>query len=1387
MTEQQSHGADEPTDEELAAERDECLALLSRTSSDDPEAAEHCARVGAMSAVLFARLGAPEDLTLAAEAFELAFRTPGDTALWAVWRIRYGYVRACEYDRDEDPEVLEEALDLVCEGLAELPEGEEWGQERLLGRQLLASGSKIRVGLAEQDGDDRRAELLAESVELHQGVLPLLEPGTEEEIDLHASLGWLHLQRASGGGGDVDDAAASAEHYRAVLAAALPTSDLPLVRHSVGLALIVHGRATASREVLEEAREAFEAAVHEARRAGGRPSWAWEAEIRATFIRAMIWSTWKDQAQGAAAEAELNSLLAEPEAVDRLLPHYLDGFGRLLFERASVRGDGAGQDRAIGLLRRAVDEWQPARDGKVTAPAFFLAAFQQGRYQDDPDPERLHEVVRASTLVLEDDELSEDGLDMARMMGGWAWIKLEEHGVLPDSPEAVPDAMGMAQMTKSYWRLFDEIGQGRSFLDYSETDDDFPGLVKGTASPARLRHVFDEAYARWTAMEPGRGRAEIALGLLSHVMIFDPHGTHITAEQKTALTTCVLEADDDDPNWQRRAHAAVAHTRLWEEMTGIGGAGTDDVMDHLARASAAAGTTPAMGNAIDLTRMMATTHRGQTAGAADDVEAAGEAWQRLREDPDLSPYLRRMMDAHQAGIDAQRAVQAGDLGAADGCLDRMLRTHTDLDADDPARVELWTAIENARTGRDDLARRLGVPPGPPLMGRPTVTELRRAARRLPRDHAAWVLGDNGVTRFHRAVDDGNALALQEAMGLLREAHDMVDEGTESRLRYASCLGAAHCGLASVQANPFARSRELAQGIALLENAFRGAGGPEHRLYASTGLALARAYRTRNELRLDDRTTGRHVGLDSLRGHTWAALLQSGTDHATNAALQATAAAREVAAWCLRDNALEEAVQALDACRGLVLHAAVTSRQVPERLVAAGHRELAEEWQATGVTAEPAADPLRAARAPLTLPSALRRRVLSALTGAEGSQDRLLDPPTVQEIATALRSLRKDALVYLVPASDDAGGTAVVVTSGGDVHAVPLPRLKEDAAPLRDYAPEPAGAGRDLGPVPGGGPALRAASLRHQLERLCGWAWYAGIRPLFDAFAAPSDPGRVPRLVLVPMDALGLVPWHAAWEEGADGRRRYAVQEAEISYAASARLLCDVAARTPAEHTGSALVVGNPTGDLPYAGVEADAVQRVFYPRGTFLGRRADGTADGPGTPGDVVEWLADGGADEGGVLHLACHAAIARDARRTAHLHLYGGELAAEELTEAIGAGRSRLGLVLLAACRSHVSGRGHNEAYSLATAFLVAGARSVVGSLWPVPDDATSVLMFLTHHFLRREGETPARALRRAQLWMLDPERRPPAELPPLLAEWARRVDPHDLSAWAGFTHLGQ
>ncbi|MGW3353897.1 CHAT domain-containing protein [Streptomyces bungoensis] len=1589
--------------DDLTAERDAVLDRLAGLSADDPEAAGLCGYAGELSHRLYLLrddTDRDDELALADEAFEHAFRAPGDDPLWASWRIRYGHLRGVQYEAGGDGRLLRSSWELLVEGERGLPRDDpDFAWEREFGRYVLALCAKLRC-LAEPDS----AELLQEALRRHAEALEHAEPGSGEETDLRAGAGYLHLQRALRHG-DVDAAEESARHYRALLGAVSP-ADLPQLHFSLGLATMVRGRARADREELEAARDAFGTALTELRRAGGpEPDWAFEAEANAVFVRALVWATWHDVGQSAAAEIEVRGLLARPGAEERLLPQHLDMFGRLLYERAAARDDAAGRDMGIALVRRALDQWEADRDGDLVPTAMFLAVFQQTRHHDDPDPARAQDVLRATGLVLADDGDPHGLAQSARMLDGWARYTLADHGVLPET-DGRPDGLDTELLRQTLTDILGDFQAGRAYVDFGE-EDFLRGMGRDMTGPHRRVQSFEESLARLRAIEPGSpGRAELATMMLSNLVVVDPEGTFVTAEHRRELMEAVLERAELDPAWRGKAHAVTGMARLHEEMSTGSGAGLDEVLAHFDRAEADGG----LGSEPDeygltIARFMAQTYRGQTGGAGDDMEAGAATWRRLRSDPAMPAHLRRMVDLQQAGFDAYSAVRRGDLADADRNIAALTEGHAALSDEDPSRIEILVLLENARMGRDNLARHLGVPPLPPLAVRPSTDELRRHARRLPRDHRAWVLGDMGMTRFVRAVERQDGPGIVAAIGLLREAHELCEPGSDSRLRYANSLGIAHCALSELEIDRVRRRERLAKGITLLEGAFAEAGGPEHRLYADTGLALARAHRSRDDLHRRDRATARALGLKSLRGHAWAALLQSGTDHATVAAAQATGAALEVAGWCLKDDRPEEALQALDACRGLVLHAALTSATVPDLLTATGNTDLAAEWRSAG--AEQPADPLGAVSAPLTVPSALRRRVLAALTGADAPhQARLLDPPSPEEIAEALRTLTKDALVYLLPATEDTPGTALVVTSGATVHAIPLPTLAEEAAPLREYGPaegpsrttpaqpdatlgddgpaqgalgggslggvvngrpaqtpaggslgspvsgrgrswgvpgpsegtlagwergedgvrggdraaqdpaggslggpvsggdrswgapgpsdgalaggegrqgesgvrggdrpaqDPAGGslggpvsgggrpwvasgssdgplagrggwqgedgvpaerggqpggdapagwagrpdgdapaawdgrpgdgegvvagrsvevdadgagfagpGRDLGPVPGLRPAV-PQSLRAQVDRLCGWAWYAAMRPLLEAFEMPA--GRLPRLVLVPMGKLGLVPWHAAWQPGGPRGRQYALQAAEISYAASARLLCQVAARPAAEHTGAALIVGNPTGDLRHAGEEADAVQRAFYPEARYLGRRTTGPTDGPGTPGEVLRWLRETPHD-GAVLHLACHASVAENARRSAYLSLHDGPLAAEEIT---GAGGDRLGLVLLAACRSHVSGRGHNEAYSLATAFLAAGARSVVGSLWPVPDEATSVLMFLTHHFLRTHGEPPARALRRAQLWMLNPDRELPPEMPELLAERARRIDPHDLSAWAGFTHLGR
>jgi CHAT domain-containing protein len=380
----------------------------------------------------------------------------------------------------------------------------------------------------------------------------------------------------------------------------------------------------------------------------------------------------------------------------------------------------------------------------------------------------------------------------------------------------------------------------------------------------------------------------------------------------------------------------------------------------------------------------------------------------------------------------------------------------------------------------------------------------------------------------------------------------------------------------------------------------------------------------------------------------------------------------------------------------------------------------------------------------------------------------VQPP---EIRQALTTVGADALVYLVPATLEQSGAAVVVGVTGDVDVVALPDLVTGP---RSVAARLAATGvRDAGPV--AGPV--AATDVPAIDDVCRWAHAAAIGPVL-RHTERWQLRRPVRLILVPMGLLATVPWHAAFRQDAEGRH-YAVDEAVFSYAVSARTLC-TSATFPDRPIRAALVVGDPGGDLPHAGLEARAIGDAFYPGCTYLGRPA-----GTGTPAQVLDWIATA-APGPSLLHFACHGRVDPRSPADAHLALAGGTLTARDLLDASRTAELVMERVFLAACTTGATGADHDEVFSLATAFLAAGARTVFGSLWPVPDAETSVLMFMVHHFLA-ESHTPADALHRAQRWMLDPWRRPPPEMPAELATNCGSSDLANPMAWAAFLHLGR
>ncbi|MFF5684216.1 CHAT domain-containing protein [Streptomyces albidoflavus] len=1238
-------------------------------------------------------------------------------------------------------------------------------------------------------GDAEDALLLLDEV---RDALELLRgrpgfEGDEQQAELGDMLGHVALLRVERTG-DRETAEEGLAHYRAARSLQPDHPRNRRLAYASALFPRVLAHFHGDPDALRRSRAEVTAALDEARGLPEEEGWQWPARVEAARTGAELVLGVGDRGLAGTVEEEITGLLDDPRAGE-FSAATAELLGRLLHHRAQERADQAGLDRACGLLRHALRRWD--LDRPAAHPCYLLAITQQSRYLRAPRPERLTDILLAARRMRADaassgrwgEEVAELG-PLADKLGGFARELLLGHGWSADHPDLVPFAG--VDWQAELGDIVARTREGRLGMDFSDTlqDGPYPGSLPDIA---QLTGDLGERVEEWERLPEGPERSRQAAVLMGTLSLTDPHHAHLSQEQRDRLAEAASAGPDGtapDPGLRTQLEALLAMNALHSEQ---GAPGLDAILERMARARAAA--DPGTGKLLGVMEVLATARRAGASRTTDDLEEALRGWEELRPGHGLGEVLGELMDAQvTALVRLPLALRHRDLPAVDDCLGHLQETFDGLPPGHDAHAELASQLALARAQRDSLAASLGLPADDAhgTAPAPDVAEVREAVARLSRAERAAALASHASGRLAVLARDDGAGPLDEVEALFQEAYELVEEGSDDRLQHAFGLAAVHL-LRAVRTGTPLPARRTAQRAALdlLGEVLAGAKGPEHRLHADAALSYGRTLRTWTAT-ADDLALSRRAGLSALRGHAWRALVQSGTAHTTLAARDTTDAALEVAGWCLADDAPEQAFKALDACRGLALHAAVTTWSVPARLRAAATAGpgapdpallgLVADWEA-------AVRPTPGQETP-SVPSALRRRVLDALAAHGGSGDRLLEPPSPDDVAEALRRAGHDALVYLVAGGQGRGGHALVLTRKGELHTLRLPRLNEDAPPLRAHLDAQQHAARDLGPAPAATPPPGPAP-RRTLDDLAAWAWPTAVGPLL-AELAPA--GRPPRLVLVPMGALGVVPWHAAWT--GKGRRRYALQEAEFSYAASARLYCESAARAPATGTGPALVVGDPTGDLPGAGEEAVAVHRAFHPDGRYLGRRTAPPPDGPGTPAEVLAWLrstAGAGAPPGaGVLHLACHATVTPTERHSAGLELAGGRLTAEELTEAAEAAGARLGLVVLAACRSHVSGRGHNEAYSLATAFLVAGAHTVLGSLWQVPDDATSVLMYLTHRHLR-EGDPPVAALRRAQLVLVDPGRAGLGELPPALAARAARIDPDDLTGWAAFAHLGR
>ncbi|MEV7215773.1 CHAT domain-containing protein [Kitasatospora cineracea] len=518
------------------------------------------------------------------------------------------------------------------------------------------------------------------------------------------------------------------------------------------------------------------------------------------------------------------------------------------------------------------------------------------------------------------------------------------------------------------------------------------------------------------------------------------------------------------------------------------------------------------------------------------------------------------------------------------------------------------------------------------------------------------------------------------------------------------------------------------------------------------------------------------------------LMQEGAEHGLAAARAAAGRGVQAALWAASQGRPHEAVTALELGRALVLHAASTSATVPELLERRGHAELAADWRAAAVGGDRPGDGV-----PAELPSTLRRRALDALGYRQ--QDGLLGAPTPAELSDGLAECGADALIYLIPGDAVSPGVLLAVAPRLGIRAGVEPLLSQvGSAPLERYLDAAAAYGAVVG-----GPAPRPAGaddseLRQTWEdaltSLCDWAGRV-LWPLADGLEEGlGTAGRPLRLVLVPCGRLGLVPWHAARHPEAG----HLVRRAVVSYAASGGQFLRTLRLAPRPPAAAPVLIADPTYTLEYAEDEVLALRRSFYPDARVCGdvpRMAESEVS-PNTPEAVLGYLADGLS----LLHVAAHGSAGTSPTASGlRLPAPAGPrerpadwLTVTRLLDRPGppADREDGPLVVLSACQTDLSTRDHDEALTVTTGFVTAGARDVIGSRWVASDSATAVLMAVFHHYLNEDRLSPAEALRAAQLWMLDPQRSNPGSLHGDLLRAAARPDLDRTAYWAAFIHQG-
>jgi CHAT domain-containing protein len=669
---------------------------------------------------------------------------------------------------------------------------------------------------------------------------------------------------------------------------------------------------------------------------------------------------------------------------------------------------------------------------------------------------------------------------------------------------------------------------------------------------------------------------------------------------------------------------------------------------------------------------------------------------------------------------------------------------------------------------------------------PSTGDARVAARR-GLDKAAAVLGASRPDVPRPPLDADRRPEPEQLRSVAAALHSaLAGVAEDARLRRQVDLALGICHAELYWADPAARTQQtLREAVSHLNRALTA---DDHALPSAewAGLldVLARCLREVS-LRYNDAqppSTAERTVRAALRELARCVMIAEGTEQAQDVAAAANEIVARAVGWSLADNQPRAAVDIAEAGRGLVLASVVLSGRVEAVLRGAGNHDAAEAWRSKSETGRAAA--------------------LNALRDTAAG-DSLLSTPIGEEISVTLIGTPFDAVVYLTPparpdfADADAEGTAADNTEStghamlvrpmlGQVEVVPLPGLDAlgSGTPLDAYLAALEGALTRRDPRAGDDEGFRGEPAGQawagELEKLGRWTYATIIAPLLEHIRGWSL-DHLPHLAFVPLGQLTAIPLAASWtDDTPDGGRRYAIDDTVISYAASARLLGEVARRPRRPLSERVVLVSDPGGEFPMTRRVTRQLARRQYPGAEVYGLKSD--RNGPATASALLGALPAADRPGASLLQLSTHGTITP----TPRLQTKDGWL---PLSSVLDQARDRPpdapgGLVITNACLTDTSQGHYDESLTMATAFLAAGATAVVGTRWPVDDD-TAAAMSLRLHYHLQFGYQPAEALRRAQLDLL----RPTASLRAALGQHLGALSDARLShlaTWAGHVHHG-